>query len=183
MTDKRTRYLLIIRRGPQQGRGFPLEGALATVGRYAGNTVIISDETVSRHHARLRQTDDGYIIEDLKSANGLFVNGERVTEPRPLKDGDVIRLGEVVEIVYEAVTAAEAEAELSAVVPAFDGRPGPTRPVSDIGGTVWMRKVEAPIGRAEPKAPTSNRGWLWIAILVGVIVIGAVIYFAAFAGH
>lgn len=181
--QNKNRYILIIRRGPQQGRGFPLEGALATIGRYAGNTIIISDETVSRHHARLRQTGDGYAAEDLKSANGLFVNGDRVTEPRPLQSGDVIRLGEVVELVYEAVTPAEAEAEISAVVPAFDGRPGPTRPVSDISGTVWMKKIPAPTGRDEPTPRPLGRAWLWIALLVALIVIGAVVFYMQFSGR
>ena len=76
------RYLLIVRRGPQQGKGYALDGALASVGRYTGNTIVIADETVSRHHARLRKTGDGYTIEDMNSANGLYVNDSRVTGPR-----------------------------------------------------------------------------------------------------
>lgn len=183
MPAGKSRFMVVIRRGPQQGRGFPLEAGLVSLGRYAGNTIIISDETVSRHHARLRKTDEGYVAEDLNSANGLFVNGERVTAPRPLKSGDVIRLGEVVELLYESVSQREADAELSAVVPALDDRPGPTRQISDIVGTVVMPKVDAPVGRARPKTGGLSGPWLWVAIAAGVIVVGAIIYFAAFAGR
>lgn len=182
MPAGKSRYMVVIKRGPQQGRGFPLEAALVSLGRYAGNTIILSDETVSRHHARLRRTEDGYSAEDLNSANGLFVNGERVTTPRPLKSGDVIRLGEVVELLFESVSEREAAAELSAATPALDERPGPTRQISDIVGTVWMQKVEAPAGREAPKTG-GGRVWMWVAIAAGVVVVAAIIYFAAFAGR
>lgn len=176
------RYVLVIRRGPQKGKGFTLSGALETLGRYAGNTITIPDETVSRHHARMRQTGDGYTVEDLNSANGLFVNGERITAPRALKSGDVVRLGDVVEMLYEKI---DVDTDATPVVPAFDekGRPGVTRRVSDTGGTVWMKKVAAPPGREEPKSGPFGKAWVWIAILVAVIVIGAVVYFVQFAGH
>lgn len=174
------RYALFVRRGPQQGRSFPLDSALASVGRYAGNTIIIPDETVSRHHARLHQTPDGYTIEDLNSANGLFVNDSRVTAPRALANGDVIRLGEVVELVYEAVSAADDQVRAAA----FASAPKLERPVSDTGGTVWMKKVEPSAGR-DDAAPRKGGGrtWLWIVILAGVVILGAAAYFALFAGR
>lgn len=178
------RYLLVVRRGPKQGHSFPLNSALASLGRYAGNTIVIPDETVSRHHARLRQTADGYTIEDLNSANGLYVNDSRVTDPRALSSGDLIRLGEVVELVYEVVTQAEEQMQVAAATGAFDDKPGLARPVSDTGGTVWMKKVVSTVGRDE-EAPRGggSRTWLWIAILAGVVVLGAIAYFALVAGH
>ena len=55
------------------------------------------DGSVSSKHARIVRTDDGFVIEDLQSRNGTFVNGERVTEgPRKLNDGDLVRLGKVI---------------------------------------------------------------------------------------
>jgi len=175
MAAGKTRYMVVIRRGPQQGRGFPLEAGLVSLGRYAGNTIIISDETVSRHHARLRKSEEGYSAEDLNSANGLFVNGERVTAPRLLKSGDVIGLGEVIELLYEAVSPAEAEAEKSAAAPALDEQPGPTRQISDIVGTVMVQKATA------SKAERSGRPWVWVAVAVGIILLVVIIYLVTYS--
>jgi pSer/pThr/pTyr-binding forkhead associated (FHA) protein len=170
-------YILVIKRGPNQGKGFPLDSALTTVGRYTGNTVIIPDETISRHHARIRKTDEGYSIEDLNSANGLFVNGSRVTAARALKTGDVIRLGESVELLYESAVD---DSQLEPVPPS-NPKQGITRPISDTGGTVWMKKVDAPVGRAEPRRQTSP--WVWVGVVVGVVAIGVVVYLTMFAGR
>jgi len=173
------KYVLVIRRGPEQGKAFRLDTALVSLGRYAGNTITIADEAVSRHHARLKQAGDGYSIEDLNSANGLYVNDSRVTEPRPLKSGDVIRLGETVEMVYEMLAEGQAAAPS---IPAFDEKSGLPRPVSDTGGTVYMKAVST-VGRDEPAPRGGSRAWVWVAILIGVLVVGAVVYFAFIAGR
>jgi hypothetical protein len=65
------------------------------VGRVHGGAVVIPDPSVSSRHARVTRTTDGFTIEDLGSRNGTFVNGESVTLPRPLTDGDVVRFGKV----------------------------------------------------------------------------------------
>lgn len=65
------------------------------VGRAQGNTVTLSDATVSRQHARIRLEEDHFVLYDLGSANGTFLNGTRVEQPVPIKDGDTIRFGEV----------------------------------------------------------------------------------------
>lgn len=59
-----------------------------TVGRLGENTISIDAPTVSRHHARLVRTRDGWAVEDLDSTNGTFVNGERLTKAVDLHDGD-----------------------------------------------------------------------------------------------
>lgn len=74
------------------------------IGRAQGNTVVINDATVSRQHARIRleagppdqvAVQDRFMLFDLGSANGTFVNGKRVEAPVALVDGDVVRFGEV----------------------------------------------------------------------------------------
>ncbi|HEX7151346.1 MAG TPA: FHA domain-containing protein [Thermoanaerobaculia bacterium] len=67
-----------------------------TIGRDKSNTIVIADGSVSSKHARIERTGDGFILEDLQSRNGSYVNGERITARRPLKDGDLVRLGKVI---------------------------------------------------------------------------------------
>jgi pSer/pThr/pTyr-binding forkhead associated (FHA) protein len=77
---------------------FPLLDAECVVGRRVTREVAVSinDRSVSSKHAKLTRTPDGFLIEDLDSSNGTFVNGEKVTEKRLLADGDLIRLGKVI---------------------------------------------------------------------------------------
>jgi FHA domain len=180
--DTKNRFLLVVRRGPQRGHSFQLDGALASIGRYAGNTIVIPDETVSRHHARFRRTNQGYVVEDLSSANGLFVNGKRVTDPRPLTHGDVIRLGDLIELAYEVMSESEAVAQEASLIPAFDDLPT-SKEVSDTGGTVWMKAVPV-TGRDEPKPVAGrSRAGLWVAVAAGLIILAVAGYFLFIAGH
>lgn len=92
--------LLIMRKDPTKRYDLQAE---TDVGRTQNNTVALADATVSRQHARIRLQDDKFILFDLGSANGTFVNGQRVEQPRALADGDVVRFGEV-EVVFRQLT-------------------------------------------------------------------------------
>lgn len=85
---------LICSAGPASGQEFPLSGDEVTIGRAADATVSVPDTSVSRKHALLRKTEDGWAISDLGSGNGTMVNGEQVPEERPLANDDVITLGD-----------------------------------------------------------------------------------------
>jgi hypothetical protein len=65
-----------------------------TIGRDLSNTVSLTDEDVSTNHAVIAVVADGLRIRDLRSTNGTFVNGARVTSESPLADGDLVRIGE-----------------------------------------------------------------------------------------
>ncbi len=77
------------------GTMHPLLDDESIIGRIGGNTVILADGSVSSKHARVLRTAEGFLIEDLGSRNGTFVNGDSVTDKRPLTDGDVVRFGKV----------------------------------------------------------------------------------------
>lgn len=75
---------------------FPLLDSAYTIGRAPDNTIAIADGSVSSNHARVVRTPDGFVLEDLQSRNGTFVNGEKVDGTRMLADGDLIRFGKII---------------------------------------------------------------------------------------
>lgn len=77
----------------------PLDRDVITLGREAGNDIVVDDPVVSRRHALLRRSGDGYEIEDLGSANGLTSAGRPVSRAR-LADGDVLGIAETVTLAY-----------------------------------------------------------------------------------
>jgi pSer/pThr/pTyr-binding forkhead associated (FHA) protein len=62
------------------GRTYPLDQAVVNIGRMLDNHLVIDDPRVSRHHAQLRAVDGHFVLFDLNSTGGIFVNGRRVTE-------------------------------------------------------------------------------------------------------
>jgi pSer/pThr/pTyr-binding forkhead associated (FHA) protein len=71
---------------------FPLSGDTYTLGRHKNNDISVADPKVSSFHARIDRSPDGFVLVDLGSRNGTFVNGKRV-ESSVLKTGDEVRLG------------------------------------------------------------------------------------------
>lgn len=70
----------------------PLTQVTLTIGRKEGNDIVIDNIAVSGFHARIVQEDQNYILEDLNSLNGTFLNGQKVSK-YALKHGDIILIG------------------------------------------------------------------------------------------
>ncbi|MGD8904751.1 MAG: FHA domain-containing protein, partial [Anaerolineae bacterium] len=103
MTDSsRPAATLTISRGPAVGKRFEIGAAPVTIGRQDQCDVQVAGTWVSRRHARLAWTGSGYVVEDLDSTNGTFVNGERVVGPHALRSGDRLQLGDQVELAFHA---------------------------------------------------------------------------------
>jgi pSer/pThr/pTyr-binding forkhead associated (FHA) protein len=101
-----------------------------TIGRSHSCDLRLSDPSVSRRHCRLVVRGGRVWVHDLESANGTFVNGERVRETRPLNDGDALHLG----VVPFRVQVPDAQGDRMAVpAPSADSRR------SDAGGSWWSR--------------------------------------------
>ncbi len=83
---------LFVIRGIDQGARFELAETAVGVGRDASNAVQLHDTEVSRQHAEIRRVDGSYVIADLNSSNGTFVNGKRIEQHR-LASGDQVQVG------------------------------------------------------------------------------------------
>ena len=90
-------YLLVIN-GSRKDEKIYLTKLPVTIGRSDSVDISISQASLSRNHARIIRTDSGYIIEDLNSTNGTFVNDQRISALTPIFDGDRLRLGTEIEI-------------------------------------------------------------------------------------
>ncbi|MDN5963366.1 MAG: FHA domain-containing protein [Actinomyces sp.] len=89
-----TAHNLLLTGGPLVGTMMPLGTAPIVIGRSPASTLVLDDEYASARHARLAPHGDQWWIEDLGSRNGTFVDDERITEPRELRPGTSVRIGQ-----------------------------------------------------------------------------------------
>jgi pSer/pThr/pTyr-binding forkhead associated (FHA) protein len=92
--------LLVVRRGPNAGSRFLLDGDLTTVGRHPQSDIFLDDVTVSRRHVEFRRGQDGtFTVADVGSLNGTYVNRERI-ESVALSNGDEVQIGKFRLVFY-----------------------------------------------------------------------------------
>ena len=84
------------------GDQIPLFRPETHIGKLASNDIMITDPFASRIHAVIRWTPQGYVVEDLRSTNGTFLNGQRIAGPALLQPGQVIRIGQT-ELTFYAL--------------------------------------------------------------------------------
>ena len=73
--------------GPAMGRRYPLENSQYVMGRHPDCDIVLESGSVSRQHARISKSGDSFLLEDMKSRNGSFVNGQLINEPTKLVEG------------------------------------------------------------------------------------------------
>ena len=101
--------VLFILSGLDAGRLIPLEESETVIGREKGVHVQLSEAAMSRQHARIVRTGERFVLEDLKSRNGTFVNGSRIEGQRELAVGDHLSVGPNVTLRFGIIDQAEAE--------------------------------------------------------------------------
>jgi pSer/pThr/pTyr-binding forkhead associated (FHA) protein len=88
--------VLVVRQGKEQGRVYEVRKDRLTIGRSRDSDIFLEDLAVSRLHTTVYRDEGGrYIIHDENSANGTYVNSQRITE-QPLEEGDEIQVGQTV---------------------------------------------------------------------------------------
>jgi hypothetical protein len=84
---------LVVRSGAQAGTALSLAATVTRLGRHPDSEISLDDITVSRRHAEVARTPQGYMVRDAGSLNGTYVNGERIDEPVVLQQGDELQVG------------------------------------------------------------------------------------------
>lgn len=182
-------FQFVIRSGPNTGTIYPLDASEIIIGRDASNVIAINDAEVSRKHAKLNLQNSGYVIQDLGSTNGTFINGQRITGSQELKPGDTVTLGENIVLVFEAAFDPNATMVSSSQVPktvAPVRKPAPapaptpapasppsTAPVEVFPGQVPTSPTPKSAARTKKKFPV----WLIIMIIFLLIICACVGFF------
>jgi hypothetical protein len=84
--------MLVVKRGPNAGSRFVLQNEITRVGRHPDSDIFLDDITVSRRHAEFVRQPAGYLVRDVGSLNGTYINRERLEEGH-LQPGDEVQVG------------------------------------------------------------------------------------------
>ncbi|MDP9072474.1 MAG: zinc-ribbon and FHA domain-containing protein [Actinomycetota bacterium] len=84
--------MLVVKRGPNAGSKFVLEGDVTRAGRHPDSEIFLDDITVSRRHAEFVRQGRSYVVRDVGSLNGTYLNRERLDESQ-LANGDEVQIG------------------------------------------------------------------------------------------
>lgn len=171
-------YQLVMHAGPTPGKTFPLELDVITIGREAGNTIVINDAEVSRKHSQLTLQGGKYVLTDIGSTNGTFVNGQRITGSHVLVPGEVISLGEQINLLFESLaqidpnaTMLSSSARLAVAPKPSAPPPAPApQPVQSVGYAGHVPAGPEP-GMAEPPAKGgANRTLIIVAVVIVLLL-------------
>ena len=179
-------YRLTVIKGFNKGEVFPLEDDLIIIGRGEDSGITLNVAEVSRNHAELSKAEEGFMIRDLGSTNGTFVDKKKVGNKYLLKPGDTIMLGDAIYLTYGADTDPEetlvaprpadfAEEEITAVTPKPEPVPAPpTTPKQ-------ARTPEKVLTREQMTEEKGGRTWLWagigcVVVIFFLIVVGLIIF-------
>ena len=159
MIESTDKPVLYIESGPNQDEIVPL-GATTTLGRQPSSDVVVSEAGVSRQHAQIIETPEGYRLRDLASTNGTFVNQKRITgDDYILKDGDQIRLGpSEISLIFRFSAASTIQLTLTQPVAlnagdegGFEIDPGEQVAVSQVESLEHGEDEVIPMEAVEPK--------------------------------
>jgi hypothetical protein len=152
-------------------KDYPFPKGSITIGRRKENTIVFTNPEVSSSHARIDKIGPDYILTDLQSTNGTFVNGLKVLSHR-LSHGDRISIGKNV-LLFIGTEKAKAEAERANI---------PLDQTVIIGGPRHRKRASTPGVKIEKPyiEPTANRHQLRVFVLA-FFVVGALIVLGVFA--
>jgi pSer/pThr/pTyr-binding forkhead associated (FHA) protein len=156
---------LTVRQGPGAGVSFTIDAPSITIGRHGQCDLQVNDTWVSRQHARITWGGAGYLLEDLGTVNGTYVNGDRISGPRALRSGDILQLGTQVELGFQVGAPAplpETPA-VPEVAPIPESRPAPPPAIPEAAPIPENRPAPppavpevAPIPESGPAPPPAD---------------------------
>lgn len=91
--ERQPKHLAMLVDKSHPDKKYDIKGT-ANIGRARDNDIVLEDPTVSRNHAWIKSEGEEFVVFDIGSGNGTFVNDERVNEPRALQNGDTVRFGD-----------------------------------------------------------------------------------------
>ncbi|MEK6256904.1 MAG: FHA domain-containing protein [Chloroflexota bacterium] len=177
-------FQLVMRVGPSPGKIFELTQNEIVMGRDIDNEIVINDAEISRRHTRLLIQEGGYVVEDLGSTNGTFVNGKKIAGSHVLQPGQTVRMGENVTLSYEVAgfdpNATIASGGQQAAPPPRTARPAPAaQPAARASSPAAQSPQSKPPGNLG--ALTSNRNLMLgcgAALIIGVCIVSIFLYTA-----
>lgn len=116
LSSARPAARLIVKQGPQIGIAFPLMGKQVVIGREDDCDIKVHDAESSRRHCEVVWKDGNFVLHDLDSSNGTFLNGTQLTSPTVLRAGDRIGIGQTLLVL-------ELDAEGQGIPVAYDKAP------------------------------------------------------------
>jgi pSer/pThr/pTyr-binding forkhead associated (FHA) protein len=137
-------YRLTIIKGFNKGEVYPLEADEIIIGRGEENEIVLNIAEVSRTHAILTKAEEGFMIKDLGSTNGTYVDKKKIGGKYLLKPGDTVMLGEAIYMTYQA----DLDPEETLVAP---------RPEEFSAPEVTVVTPKPPEVPSEPAPPTTPR--------------------------
>jgi predicted component of type VI protein secretion system len=171
-------FQFVMRSGPTTGKVFPLEGEEIIVGRDASSGVAINDAEVSRKHARLSLQGPAYVIQDLGSTNGTFVNSQRIATTQVLNPGDTVSFGENIVLQYDVVFDPNATMVASpktpvTPMPVLKPVPAPAPVPGPVLAPAPVYSGQVPVPPPPlPASPVKKRGSrVWIILIIVVVLI------------
>jgi pSer/pThr/pTyr-binding forkhead associated (FHA) protein len=184
-------YRLEVIKGFNKGEEFLLETDEVTIGRGDENTIVLNIAEVSRAHSALTKVEEGYMIKDLGSTNGTFVDKKEIGGKYLLKPGDTVMLGDAIYLKYMAeadpettlVTSRPEEPEsqqVTLVTPKPDGPPEQDRPST----TTTPKETKTPeevLSKSQVPEEKKSNTWMWagigcLVVILFLIVVGAILF-------
>ena len=182
-------YRLAIIKGFNKGEVFPLEADEIIIGRGEENEIVFNIAEVSRTHAILTKAEEGFMIKDLGSTNGTFVDKKKIGGKYLLKPGDTVMLGDAIYMTYQA----DLDPDETLVAPRPD-----QIPAAEVTAVI-PKPTEVPSGIATPTAPRKSKSaepvlskpqvtegkkgktWLWagigcVVVIFFLIVVGLIAF-------
>ena len=144
----------LVRTGALKGTRLLVKTPIVNIGRADYNDLVLPDESISTSHAKLQRREGVWVLVDLESTNGTFVDGERIKADTPIAPGTMVRFGDI-QLVFEPTDDAMGVAKGGGtkVIESLKVASTPTAPPQPPPATPATKPAPAPKPAAAPKGP------------------------------